>query len=174
MIAIPFKRHQPSEVSYLNLDEIKALLAAPDRTTWLGRRDHALLLPAIQTGVRVSELATLRIGDVSLDHRRAHQGRRQRAEKERPSPSPARPSRSCASGSRNAKASPRTRCSPPAKDRPLTRYGVASLLAKHTATAARQLPIAERASASPRTRSGITWTAGLCGRLACFPCWACR
>jgi site-specific recombinase XerD len=65
-IAIPFKRYEHNTVSYLSLDEIKALLRAPDRTTWLERRDHALLLTAIQTGVRVTELVTLRICDVSL------------------------------------------------------------------------------------------------------------
>ena len=65
VIAIPSKRHEQNSVSYLNLDEIKALLRAPDRTTWLGRRDHALLLTAIQTGVRVTELVTLRISDVA-------------------------------------------------------------------------------------------------------------
>jgi integrase/recombinase XerD len=66
VIAIPFKRHQQNGLCYLDLDEIKALLAAPDQATWLGRRDHALLLTAIQTGVRVTELVTLRLGDVSL------------------------------------------------------------------------------------------------------------
>ena len=44
----------------------QALLAAPDRRTWLGRRDHALLVLMIQTGIRVSELTGLRIGDVHL------------------------------------------------------------------------------------------------------------
>ena len=43
-MAIPTKRHERNTVSYLDRDEIKALLAAPDRRTWLGRRDHALLL----------------------------------------------------------------------------------------------------------------------------------
>ena len=47
-------------------EEIAALLAAPDRTTWAGRRDHALLLFAIQTGLRVSELVNLRCNDVVL------------------------------------------------------------------------------------------------------------
>ena len=46
--------------------EIDALLAAPDRTTWTGRRDHALLLLAIQTGLRASELTTLNVADVQL------------------------------------------------------------------------------------------------------------
>jgi site-specific recombinase XerD len=66
VMAIPFKRHQRPGLTYLNLDEIKALLAAPDTSTWLGRRDHALLLLAVLTGVRVTELVTLRIDDVSL------------------------------------------------------------------------------------------------------------
>lgn len=66
VMAIPTKRHENTTVSYLDLDEIKALLAAPDQTTWLGRRDHALLALMIQTGVRVSELTGLRVADVHL------------------------------------------------------------------------------------------------------------
>ena len=66
VMAIPTKRHERNTVSYLDLDEIKALLAAPDQRTWLGRRDHALLALMIQTGVRVSELTGLRVGDVHL------------------------------------------------------------------------------------------------------------
>jgi integrase/recombinase XerD len=66
VMAIPTKRHQRSTVSYLDLSEIKALLAAPDRGTWLGRRDRALLALMIQTGVRVSELTRLHVGDVHL------------------------------------------------------------------------------------------------------------
>ena len=67
VIEIPAKRHKRTTISYLEEKEIKALLRAPDRSTWLGRRDHALLLTAIQTGLRVSELASLRVGEVSLD-----------------------------------------------------------------------------------------------------------
>ena len=66
VMAIPTKRHERNTVSYLDLTEIKALLAAPDRGTWLGRRDHALLVVMIQTGVRVSELVGLRVRDVHL------------------------------------------------------------------------------------------------------------
>jgi integrase/recombinase XerD len=66
VIEIPAKRHKRTTISYLEENEIKALLRAPDRSTWLGRRDHALLLTAIQTGLRVSELASLRVGDMSL------------------------------------------------------------------------------------------------------------
>jgi integrase/recombinase XerD len=45
-------------------EEVNAMLAAPDRSTWTGRRDHALLLTAIQTGLRVSELTGLRCQDI--------------------------------------------------------------------------------------------------------------
>jgi site-specific recombinase XerD len=66
VMAIPTKRHERNTVSYLDLKEIKALLAAPDRSTRLGRRDRALLALMIQTGVRVSELVGLRVCDVHL------------------------------------------------------------------------------------------------------------
>ena len=66
VMAIPTKRHERNTVSYLDLTEIKTLLAAPDQTTWLGRRDRALLAVMIQTGVRVSELTGLSVSDVQL------------------------------------------------------------------------------------------------------------
>jgi len=66
VMAIPTKRHERNILSYLDLNEIKALLAAPDPRTWLGRRDHTLLVLMIQTGVRVSELTGLRVCDVHL------------------------------------------------------------------------------------------------------------
>ena len=53
-------------VHFLNRPEIDALLAAPDQETWFGRRDHALLLVAVQTGLRLSELTGLQRGDVVL------------------------------------------------------------------------------------------------------------
>ena len=66
VMAIPTKRYERNTLSYLDLDEIAALLTAPDKRTWLGRRDHALLALMIQTGVRVSELTGLCVGDVHL------------------------------------------------------------------------------------------------------------
>ena len=54
MLAIPEKRFDTTLISYLTEPEIDALLAAPDRSTWTGRRDHALLLLAVQTGLRAS------------------------------------------------------------------------------------------------------------------------
>ena len=66
MLAIPPKRCDRAVVSYLTTTEIDALLAAPDTSRWIGRRDHALLLLAVQTGLRVSELTGLRCRDVHL------------------------------------------------------------------------------------------------------------
>jgi integrase/recombinase XerD len=69
VLAIPTKRGERALVSFLNDDEVTALLAAPDQTQFIGRRDHALLLLALQSGMRVSELVGLRRGDVVFDVR---------------------------------------------------------------------------------------------------------
>jgi integrase/recombinase XerD len=66
VLAIPEKRSDTKIVSFLTEPEANALLDAPDRTTWTGRRDHTLLVLAIQTGLRVSELTGLRRCDVEL------------------------------------------------------------------------------------------------------------
>jgi integrase/recombinase XerD len=66
VLAIPDKRTTRPVVSFLSPVEVKALLAAPDRTTWLGRRDHTLLAVAVQTGLRVSELTALCRRDLQL------------------------------------------------------------------------------------------------------------
>lgn len=66
VLAIPGKRHTRSLVHFLSRPEIDALLGAPDQATWFGRRDHGLLLVAVQTGLRLSELTGLRRADVVL------------------------------------------------------------------------------------------------------------
>lgn len=66
VLAIPPKRFDRRLVTFLGEQEVEALLAAPDRASWTGRRDHALLLLAVQTGLRVSELIGLRCADVHL------------------------------------------------------------------------------------------------------------
>ena len=67
VLDIPPKRSDQTLISYLTDPEIDALLAAPDTTTWTGRRDHALVMLAIQTGLRISELIGLRHIDVHLN-----------------------------------------------------------------------------------------------------------
>ena len=66
VLAIPIKRSDRALVTFLEPDEINALIKAPDRATWTGRRDHALLVTAIQTGLRATELTGLNIADVHL------------------------------------------------------------------------------------------------------------
>jgi site-specific recombinase XerD len=66
VLAIPPKRYDKALVTWLTEPELTALLAAPDRSTWTGRRDHAMILLAAQTGLRVSELTGLTISDVHL------------------------------------------------------------------------------------------------------------
>ena len=66
VLAIPGKRHTRTLVHFLNRPEIDALLAAPDQRTWFGRRDHVLLMVAVQTGLRLSELTGLQRQDVVL------------------------------------------------------------------------------------------------------------
>ena len=66
VLAIPVKRFHRADVTYLTEPEVDALLTAPDRATWTGRRDHTLLLLAVQTGLRASELTGLGCGDVHL------------------------------------------------------------------------------------------------------------
>src|SRR6476659_1054273 len=72
VLAIPPKRCDRPVVCFLTAAEIDALLAAPDRSTRLGRRDHAMLILACQTGLRVSELIGLTRSDIHLDHHGAH------------------------------------------------------------------------------------------------------
>ena len=83
VLAIPPRRRERAIVSYLTPQETDALLAAPGRSTWHGRRDHALLLLAVQTGLRVSELTGLTCQDAHLGagpHVRCHgKGRKDRA-----------------------------------------------------------------------------------------------
>ena len=83
VLSIPQKRCDRGIVSFLVPAEINALIAAPVRTTWEGRRDHALLVVAIQTGLRVSELIGLNCGDLQFgtaSHVRCFgKGRKERA-----------------------------------------------------------------------------------------------
>jgi integrase/recombinase XerD len=66
VLAIPPKRFDRTLITYLTEPEVDAFLASCDRATWTGRRDHALLLLAVQTGLRVSELTGLTRRDVHL------------------------------------------------------------------------------------------------------------
>lgn len=66
VLAVPAKKFSRSLVPFLSRAEVDALLAAPDQRTWFGRRDHALMLLAVQTGLRLSELTSLQADDIHL------------------------------------------------------------------------------------------------------------
>ena len=66
VLAIPRKKTESTPRCFLTSAEMDALAAAPDLSTWCGRRDHALLVVALRTGLRLSELTGLRCGDVEL------------------------------------------------------------------------------------------------------------
>ena len=83
ILAMPSKRYVRRTVEFLDRAEMDALLAAPDRSTWVGRRDHVILIVALQTGLRASELISLRRCDI-VSGTGAHircegKGRKQRA-----------------------------------------------------------------------------------------------
>ena len=67
VLDIPTKRWEKKPVDFLKKNEIHALLQAPDLSTWLGRRDRALMALMAQTGLRVSETIGLRFKDVNLN-----------------------------------------------------------------------------------------------------------
>jgi integrase/recombinase XerD len=150
VLAIPFKRHQQNSVSYLDLQEVQALLAAPGHSTWLGRRDHAMLLLAVQTGVRVTELITLRISDVSLSSG-AHinvigKGRKKRATTLTPETVAV-----LRAWLKERQGQPDDSLFPTRQGQPLTRYGVGILLAKHATTAAGDCPSLKTKRVTPHT-----------------------
>lgn len=83
VLAIPPKRFDKRDVTYLTPPEVDALVAAPDQSRWEGRRDRVLILLAVQTGLRVSELTGLNSRDITLgagaNVRCEGKGRKQRA-----------------------------------------------------------------------------------------------
>jgi integrase/recombinase XerD len=85
VLAIPIKRSDRALVTFLNSEEINALINAPARSTWTRRRDHALLVTAIQTGLRATELTSLNLADVHLGTG-AHINCRGKGRKERITP----------------------------------------------------------------------------------------
>lgn len=139
VLAIPAKRCERAEVSYLTRPELDALLAAPDQGTWTGRRDHALLDVAAQTGLRVSELTGLRNCDVELATgahiRCTGKGRKQRCTPlARPTVAVLR------AWMQERRGEPGDPLFPARRGTPLSRGAIARLVTTHTATARHRCP----------------------------------
>ena len=139
VLDIPARRCERREVRHLDQTEVQALLAAPDRGTWTGRRDRALLDVAVQTGLRVSELTGLRIGDVHLSAG-AHIRCRGKGRKERCTPLPRETTALLRVWMQERGGSPRDPLFPTRRGTPLSRSAVRCLVTRHAATAASRCP----------------------------------
>jgi integrase/recombinase XerD len=148
VLAIPTKRFERTDVSFLGRDEIDALLAAPDRTRWVGRRDHALLVTAVQTGLRVSELVGLCCADINLD-RGAHVQCAGKGRKQRATPLTAHTVSILRVWLQEHEARPEQPLFPTSRGRPLSTDAVALLVARHAATAARSCPTLTNKTVTP-------------------------
>jgi site-specific recombinase XerD len=161
VMAIPTKRHERTTLCYLNLAEISALLAAPDPDTWLGRRDHALLAVMIQTGVRVSELVGLRVGDVHLGTGR-HIRILGKGRKKRATPLTGELVALLRQWITERGGAPDDPLFPTRQGRPLSRYTVGLLLGKHTQTATATCPSLTTKRVTPhvlRHTAAMLWRA---------------
>ena len=148
VLAIPGKRHHRSDVSFLQPGEVDALLAAPDRSTRTGRRDHALLVLAVQTGLRVSELTGLGSGDIQLGSgphvRCTGKGRKDRA-----TPFTAHTVKVLREWMKERAASSADPLFVTTRGGPLSTDAVQWLVAKYAVTAAKQCPSIAAKTVSP-------------------------
>ncbi|MEV2226789.1 tyrosine-type recombinase/integrase [Nocardia vinacea] len=150
VLAIPPKRHDRPLVCYLTTDEIDALIAAPDRTTRLGRRDHALLVLACQTGLRVSELTGLTRNDIHLDHG-AHVRCQGKGRKDRATPLTRYTVAALHAWLADHHGPPTDPLFTTREGRPLSRDAVAKLVTKHTRHATARCPSLTSKTVTPHT-----------------------
>ncbi len=151
VLAIPPKRFNRIDVSFLTRAEADALLSAPNRSRWIGRRDHTLLAVAIQTGLRVSELCGLRCQDVQLGTG-ANLHCEGKGRRERCTPLMPPTAKLLAAWMRERAGQPGDPLFPTRQGRALSPDAVQRLVRQHTAAAAAQLPFlpsGQRASSRP-------------------------
>ncbi|MFC9840872.1 tyrosine-type recombinase/integrase [Rhodococcus sp. NPDC127530] len=148
VLAIPPKRFDRALITYLTEEEIAALLAAPDRSTWTGRRDHALLMLACQTGLRATELTGLTVGDVHLGTG-AHVGCLGKGRKQRITPLTAATVTVLDAWLAERGGLPTDPLFVTRRGGPLSRDALERRLAKYTATAASSCPTLREKKVSP-------------------------
>ena len=153
VLAIPAKKTQRNELCYLSQPEADALLAAPDRGTWTGLRDHALLDVALDTGLRVSELTGLRNSDAELGSG-AHLTCTGKGRKNRGTPLRKQTAAVLAAWMKERGGGPGDRCSPPAAA-PGSAAAPSGAWSPGTPSPPQQPARPSPARTSPRTRSGI-------------------
>lgn len=148
VLAIPAKKFGRALVPFLSRPEVDALLATPDPHTWSGRRDHALMLLAIQTGLRLSELTGLRRDDVNLGTG-SHVRVIGKGRKERCTPMSKATRVVMAAWLHEPSRSPDQPVFPNVRGGPLSSHGVHYLLAKHVAAASLNCPSLKHKRVSP-------------------------
>jgi site-specific recombinase XerD len=148
VLAMPNQRCGRKPIAFLTSTEIDALLDAPDRDTWSGRRDGTLLLLMVQTGLRVSEITGLRCEDIVLGTG-AHVRCRGKGRKERCTPLRRDAVNALRRWLRERAASPNDPLFPNARGGQLSSDGVAYLLAQHVSAARRRCPSLARKRVSP-------------------------
>jgi len=148
ILAIPAKRFTRTLVPYLRRTEVDALLAAPNQRTWSGRRDHALILLAVQTGLRLSELTGLQREDVQFGSG-AHVHVIGKGRKERCTPLSKDTRAVLAAWLHEPPRAPGQPVFPNARGGRLSAHGVHYLLSKHVASAAEACPSLRTKRVSP-------------------------
>lgn len=148
VLAIPTKRHPLPDIDYLDRDETDALLAAPDPATWLGRRDHTLLVVTVQTGLRVSELCGLTGADLHLGTG-PHITCRGKGRKQRTTPLTSHTVEALTTWKAELIPQPSGPLFPTRTGSPMSIDAVQWLVNKHTKTAARTCPSIAAKSVSP-------------------------
>lgn len=155
ILAIPSKRWERRLVAFLTREEVDALLAAPDLDTRIGRRDRALLIVALRTGLRVSELTGLRCEDIVLGTG-SHVRCRGKGRKQRCVPLGKEVSNVLQGWLREREGSPDAPAFPNARGGTLSRDGVEYLLRKYTALAAHKCPSLKKKRVSPHVMRHTT------------------
>lgn len=149
VLAIPSKRTTKKVVSFLTRSEFEAILAAPDQSTSIGRRDFVLLMLAIQTGLRVSELISLRWQDVRLDRAGAHVRCHGKRRKERITPLTPQAVKALRSYLRDQKPTPSDPLFRSRRGGSMSRDAVERLIEKYRAEAATKCPTLAKRRVSP-------------------------
>lgn len=148
VLAIPQKRFDRDLVNFLSRPEVEAMLAMPDRSTWLGHRDHTLLLVAVRTGLRVSELTGLRVADCILGTG-AHVRCLGKGRKERCTPLGRDTAGVLRAWIKAGRVEPSGFAFPSRRGGRLSTDAVERLLAKHVGSAARTCPTLARKHVTP-------------------------
>jgi site-specific recombinase XerD len=148
VLAIPQKRFDRNLVDFLTRPEVEALLGAPDQATWIGRRDHALMLLAVLTGLRVSEIVGLRIEQISWG-KNAHIRCHGKGRKERCTPLTRQAVRTLRSWLAERDGTPSDVVFPSMRGGALSRDAVGKLVAKHAANAGKHCPSLEEKRVTP-------------------------